>query len=113
MGRINLGVLRTEYKSENIIIFFISSKLTVKKYTATTQNQNMPQYLKTVEELSKEYEGKDVKFYKVDVDDASEVSAKAGINCMPTFHFYKNGAKVDTMEGADEDGMKTKTAALV
>lgn len=65
------------------------------------------------EELAKTYEGKDVKFYKVDVDDASDVSAKAGINCMPTFHFYKNGAKVDTMEGADEEGMKTKTAALV
>ena len=31
---------------------------------------------------------------KVDVDENSETSQAAGITCMPTFQFYKNGNKV-------------------
>jgi thioredoxin-like negative regulator of GroEL len=43
----------------------------------------------------------DVAFYKSDVDEAREVAAKCGIQAMPTFQFYKGGAKVDELKGAD------------
>merc|ERR1711924_291283 len=35
----------------------------------------------------------DVVFVKVDVDENQETAAACGINCMPTFQFYKNGAR--------------------
>merc|ERR1712188_119568 len=43
----------------------------------------------------------DVVFVKVDVDENQETAAACGINCMPTFQFYKNGAKAFEMQGAD------------
>ena len=39
---------------------------------------------------------------KVDVDANSEAAQAAGINCMPTFKVYKNGAEVEKMEGASD-----------
>ncbi|WAR23201.1 THIO-like protein [Mya arenaria] len=54
--------------------------------------------------LSQEYD--DVVFYKVDVDENSETSESQKISCMPTFKLYKNGAVVDTLEGADKDELK-------
>merc|ERR1712183_785756 len=47
-----------------------------------------------------------VEFVKVDVDDAADVSAKCGIECMPTFQFYKNGTKIDELQGASKDKLK-------
>ena len=47
-----------------------------------------------------------MEFYKVDVDKNSDASTKAGINCMPTIVFYKDGSEVKRIEGADEDGVK-------
>merc|ERR1712167_283408 len=41
----------------------------------------------------------DVVFVKVDVDENQETAAACGINCMPTFQFYKNGAKTFEMQG--------------
>lgn len=55
-------------------------------------------------------ENKDVVFLKVDVDDASDVSEHCEIKCMPTFHFYKNGQKVDEFSGANEETLKAKVA---
>mmetsp|Transcript_18015 Transcript_18015/g.26796 ORF Transcript_18015/g.26796 Transcript_18015/m.26796 type:complete len:106 (-) Transcript_18015:180-497(-) len=51
-------------------------------------------------------------FVKVDVDDADDVSSKCGIRCMPTFHFYKDGKKVESMEGANLDKLKELVAKL-
>jgi len=55
--------------------------------------------------LSKEAEHANVSFCQVDVDANGEASEKAGIECMPTFQFWKNGVKLDTMKGADFDGL--------
>ncbi|KAJ8367239.1 hypothetical protein AAFF_G00323850 [Aldrovandia affinis] len=54
----------------------------------------------TYKELSEKYS--DVVFLKVDVDEAQDVASSCGINCMPTFHYYRNGKKVDEMQGADK-----------
>jgi len=48
----------------------------------------------------------EVVFMKVDVDEVSEVAASEGVNCMPTFMFFKGGSKVDTLEGADLESLK-------
>ena len=42
---------------------------------------------------------------KVDVDANGEAAQAAGIQCMPTFKLYKNGAEVDKLEGASEQGI--------
>jgi thioredoxin len=49
----------------------------------------------------------DVLFYKVDVDETDDVASACGISAMPTFQFYKGGAKVDEMKGADQTKLKT------
>lgn len=43
----------------------------------------------------------DIEFIKVDVDKSEDVAASCGISAMPTFQFYKDGAKVDEIRGAD------------
>ena len=45
-------------------------------------------------------------FYKVDVDENSETSGANNISCMPTFIFFKDGAEVDRIEGADMDSIR-------
>jgi thioredoxin-like negative regulator of GroEL len=47
-------------------------------------------------------ENPDCEFVKVDVDDADDVAAHCQIQAMPTFHFYKGGAKVAEFSGADQ-----------
>ncbi len=39
---------------------------------------------------------------QVDVDTNDETAAACKVSCMPTFHFYKNGSKVEEFSGADE-----------
>uniref|UniRef100_A0A3B3UXB1 Thioredoxin n=1 Tax=Poecilia latipinna TaxID=48699 RepID=A0A3B3UXB1_9TELE len=51
-------------------------------------------------------------FLKVDVDEASDVSQKCEIRSMPTFHFYKNGKKVDEFTGANEKLLMEKIKQL-
>ncbi|MDR0419817.1 MAG: thioredoxin [Prevotellaceae bacterium] len=53
----------------------------------------------TIEELSKEFEGK-VVVGKVDVDAQSSIPAQYGIRNIPTILFFKNGELVDKLVGA-------------
>lgn len=62
------------------------------------------------EGLSAKYS--DVVFLKVDVDDAQEVAAHCGINCMPTFHFYKNEKLVHEFSGANQSSLEQKVQEL-
>lgn len=61
--------------------------------------------------LAKEFPN--VKFCKVNVDDASEVSESCGITAMPTFIAYKDGAKSAEMKGASEDKLKSMVQELI
>lgn len=49
-------------------------------------------------------------FYKVDVDDASDIASKCGISAMPTFQFYKGGEKVEEICGASEEKLRVAVA---
>ncbi|XP_019713989.1 thioredoxin b isoform X1 [Hippocampus comes] len=64
------------------------------------------------EELSNNAAYADVIFLKVDVDKCEEVSTKSGVQCMPTFHFYRNGSRVDYFSGANQATLKKKLAEL-
>ena len=59
---------------------------------------------------NKDYPG--VTFVKLDVDENAEGAQEAGITCMPTFQFFKDGAKVDELQGANEVELKAKLAKL-
>jgi thioredoxin 1 len=42
-----------------------------------------------------------VKFCKINVDEAQDITANAGVRAMPTFHFFKDGKKVSEVVGAN------------
>ncbi|KAF5792524.1 putative monodehydroascorbate reductase (NADH) [Helianthus annuus] len=44
-----------------------------------------------------------VAFLKVDVDEVESVAQEYSVEAMPTFLFFKNGVKVDTVVGAKKD----------
>ncbi|KAK9471958.1 thioredoxin-like protein [Dipodascopsis tothii] len=48
----------------------------------------------------------DVDFYKVDVDELSEVASEVEIRAMPTFILFKAGSKVQTVVGANPMALK-------
>ncbi|KAL5246895.1 hypothetical protein ACHWQZ_G018938 [Mnemiopsis leidyi] len=52
----------------------------------------------------------DVTFYKVDVDEVSEVAEQEEIEVMPSFKFYKNGSCVETLKGSSEARLKELVA---
>merc|ERR1739838_1278016 len=54
----------------------------------------------------------DITFVQVDVDENAEAAGQAGISCMPTFQYYKDGVKVDELQGANLDTLKAKALAL-
>ena len=49
---------------------------------------------------------------KVDVDENEDTAQACGINCMPTFQFYKGGSKVHEIQGADIAGVEAKLNEL-
>lgn len=51
------------------------------------------------EQLSEQVPG--VEFYKIDVDEQSEISQEVGIRAMPTFLAFQNGAKLGEVVGAN------------
>jgi thioredoxin 1 len=64
-----------------------------------------------INELSDEV-GK-VRFYKVDVVAQEEISKfVGGVHIMPTIFVYKSGTTVNTMAGANPDGLRTMVKNL-
>merc|ERR1740123_440305 len=49
---------------------------------------------------------------KVDVDANPEASQAADVQAMPTFKFFKDGAEIDCIRGADPDGVKARIEEL-
>merc|ERR1719487_836128 len=87
-----------------------SDKLVVVYFTATwcpPCQMIAPKFAALAEEL-----GDAAVLVKVDVDDNAETSEACGIQCMPTFQFYKGGNKVDEMQGANYDGLVAKINEL-
>merc|ERR1712224_1132340 len=59
-----------------------------------------------IEEFEKTYSN--VKFIKVDVDQATEVAEKEGISAMPTFKYFANGEKSGEVVGASESKIEAE-----
>jgi len=57
-----------------------------------------------VAKFSEEYP--QAKFFKVDVDEVSDVAQELGIRAMPTFLLFKNGEKVGEVVGANERALE-------
>lgn len=53
-----------------------------------------------------------VVFVKVDVDQAGEIAQNMQISAMPTFIFFKDGAKVTTVVGADPAQLEATLARI-
>ena len=53
------------------------------------------------EAYSKDVDFKNTAFVKVDVDEATEIAMKYGVQAMPTFLFIKDGSVVNRFSGAD------------
>ena len=53
------------------------------------------------EKIAETPAGEKLGFYKVDVDEQSQIASEVGIRAMPTFAFFKNGEKIETVVGAD------------
>lgn len=54
----------------------------------------------------------EIKFFKVDVDKLGEVAAENGISAMPTFQFYNAGEVLETVRGANPQGIQAALAKL-
>ena len=52
-----------------------------------------------VEELSKEYEGKNIKIGKCNVDENGDIASHYNILSIPTFAVFKNGRPADQIVG--------------
>ena len=53
-----------------------------------------------------------IKFIKVDVDEAEELTQSEGIECMPTFKLFTNGTLVKEIRGADIESLTNAVVSL-
>ena len=89
-------------KFENIILYFTATWCGPCKLISPV-----------VQELSDDPEYKEnTLFVKIDVDEFEDIMEKSDVKCMPTFHFYKNGVKKDTLEGSNKEQLKMKLSLL-
>lgn len=58
------------------------------------------------EEMASKYE--QAVFVKADVEKCQETATLQGITCLPTFVFFKNGRKLDEIQGADANKLEEK-----
>lgn len=66
------------------------------------------------EELSKEYDGKPIKFGKMNVDESGVIPSQFGVMSIPTFIIFSNGKPVDQLMGVQsKDNLKKKIAELL
>ncbi|XP_014270327.1 thioredoxin-like protein 1 [Halyomorpha halys] len=82
-----------------------STKLLVVDFTATwcgPCQRIAPFY----EQMSAKYPK--ASFIKVDVDKCQETAANQRVSVMPTFYFYRNKVKVDSIQGADPNKLEAK-----
>jgi len=93
----------------NALVVASSEKLLVVDFTATWCPP-CRMIAPIFEQMAKDFP--DVTFIKVDVDEGQDVAAQAGVSCMPTFMFYKDGKKVEQIEGADEAKLKSTVTKL-
>lgn len=67
-----------------------------------------------MEELAKEFEGKNVKLAKLNVDEAREITQKYGILSIPTLMIFKDGKEQESLIGLHEkEVLAAKLAELV
>ena len=67
-----------------------------------------------LEELAKEFEGKDIKIAKCNVDENQELAQKYDIMSIPAFKIFKNGQVVEEWVGAQTlDGLKAKLEKII
>lgn len=69
------------------------------------------------QKIAPKYEGlsqtyKNIKFIKVDVDEAEELTQSQGIECMPTFKIFKNGSLVEKIEGSNIESLTNAVVSL-
>ncbi|CAI2012749.1 hypothetical protein SEUBUCD646_0G04580 [Saccharomyces eubayanus] len=64
-----------------------------------------------IEKFAEHYS--DASFYKLDVDEVSDVAQKAEVSSMPTLVFYKGGKEVTRVVGANPAAIKQAIASNV
>lgn len=64
-----------------------------------------------IEKFAEQYS--DAAFYKLDVDEVSDVAQKAEVSSMPTLIFYKGGKEVTRVVGANPAAIKQAIASNV
>ncbi|KAH9988964.1 thioredoxin-like protein, partial [Russula vinacea] len=58
------------------------------------------------EKMSNDASFSGIGFYKVDVDEQSDISQEVGIRAMPTFAVFRDGTKVDELVGANPGALQ-------